>query len=106
MSEEALAKAREIAARLAGILNLNTELYIAYNLQFFTGGIGGGSDLGKRKNRWEDDDGNQQPSNLSPSAVAASVTSNQHFQNLAMSLGISGTPGCKCNLFIFSIHEL
>eukprot|EP01035_Chromulina_nebulosa_P033767 gene33767-45220_t len=73
MSEEALAKAREIAARLAG-------------------GIGGGSDLGKRKNRWEDD-GNQQPSNLSPSAVAASVTSNQHFQNLAMSLGISGAPG-------------
>ena len=37
MSEEALAKAREIAARLAGILNLNTELYIAYNLQFFQG---------------------------------------------------------------------
>lgn len=34
MSEEALAKAREIAARLAGILNLNTELVIADNLYF------------------------------------------------------------------------
>lgn len=73
MSEEALAKAREIAARLSGL-----------------GGITAGSDLGKRKNRWEDDG---QPTNLSPSAVAASVTSNLHFQNLAMSLGISAAPG-------------
>lgn len=66
----------------------------------FSGGISLGSDLGKRKNRWEDD--NPLPSNATPSAVAASVTSNQHFQNLAMSLGISGTPGCKPNALILS----
>jgi hypothetical protein len=63
MAEEALAKAREIAARLSGIsktslsafMQLSTPSLICDVLQTdLLGGITG--DLGKRKNRWGEED--------------------------------------------------
>lgn len=68
MAEDALARAREIAAKLSGkftALNNNTFMILPYVyilLLFFllwtssTGGLAG-SDLGKRKNRWDDEPG-------------------------------------------------
>ena len=61
MAEEAIAKARAIAARLAGI---HSRIYIDawYQSEYLSvgvsgGGSGGSTELGKRKNRWDDDSG-------------------------------------------------
>lgn len=61
MNADALAKAREIAARLSGEL-LHTFDYLHWLIgALFIGSISGtGSELGKRKNRWGEDEGNLQ----------------------------------------------
>lgn len=63
MAEDALARAREIAARLSGncAIDSDSNHRMVTVITYLLGGITGGSDLGKRKNRWEDDSGASGP---------------------------------------------